>query len=299
MGGYLLIRCRSGLNDCIKILAYYTEYAKKHDRTILLEFMMYSATDLNDVFDFSNYPCKIIVNPKEILEKLVADNIEIVPAFYKSQILNPKDVKHTNEIGYCLYNKHVRINLNNSYSDSVLLVCDCGAYGMGDNFTYIDKFKFNAKFIDLFNTIRNTFPIDYNSIHIRCTDIGSLIDKQAVIKYNNFITSSLRNIFIATDNNKILLNLKNKYGKKILSSNTKFYNTEKRNNFHHGNLHQFGSVESNVLIEALIDLLLLASANKLIIIFNNSGYSRLAQFLYNHKGILNKMLGNTVNSPQV
>jgi hypothetical protein len=299
MGGYLLIRCRSGLNDCIKILAYYTPYAKKHDRTILLEFIMYSATDLNDIFDFSDYPCKIIVNPKEILEKLVADNVEIVPAFYKSQILNPKDVKHTDKIGYCLYNKHVRINLNYTHSDSVLLVCDCGGYGIDDNYTYINKIKFNKKIIDLFNIIRKTFPVDYNSIHIRSTDLGRFVNKQDIIKYNNFIISSLKSVFIATDNNKILLNLKNKYGEKILTSNTKFYNIEKRNNYHLGNLHQFGKKESDVLIEALIDLLLLASANKIMIILNNSGYSRLARFLCNHKGILNKMLGNTVNSPQV
>ena len=294
MGGYLLIRCRSGLNDCIKILAYYTEYAKKHERIILLEFMMYSATDLNDVFDFSEYPCKIIVNPKAIVEDLVKNNVEIIPAFYKSQILDPKDVKYIEELGYCLFNQHVRININETYSDSILLVCDCGAYGITDNFTYIKYFNLNKNFISLYNLLRNTFPISYNSIHIRSTDLGKFINKQSCKLYNKFIKASIKNVFIATDNKTILDNLKNKYGKKILLSCTQYHNTKNKNNYHHNNLHQYGKINSDILIEALIDLLLLASANKLLIVVNNSGYSRLAKYLYNNKNILNKLLDNNI-----
>ena len=95
--------------------------------------------------------------------------------------------------------------------------------------------------------------------------------------------------------------MKHKYGEKILLSCTQYHNTKNKNNYHHNNLHQYGKINSNILIEALIDLFLLASANNILIVLNNSGYSRLARYLCNHKIVLNKMLdlGNAIDSPQI
>ena len=306
MGGYILLRCRAGLADCIKILAYYTEYAKKHERTILLEFMMYSATDLNDVFDFSNYPCKIIVNPKTILEMLVSDNINIIPAFYKSQILDPKDLKQTeNPIGrdyiYTLFNKRVLFRITDTFQDNTLLAVDiCGA-GFHNDFKYLGNIKINKLIIDKFNFIRNNFSMLYNSVHIRATDkvtIYKNIDyklNKITNMYNEFIEKSAKNVFIATDDSNIIKKLKDKFGEKILLSTTTYYNIDNsninNNNKNHNNLHQFGSIEPDILIQAIIDLLLLASAQNICIPYETSGFSRLARYLCNHKIVLNKMLG--------
>jgi hypothetical protein len=316
MGGYFLLRCRTGLADCIKILAYYTEYAIKHDRTILLEFMMYSATDLNDVFDFSDYPCKIIVNPKSILEGLVNDNINVVPIFYKPQLLDPKDLKQTdNPVGsgyiYTLFNKRVLFPITNTFQDNILIVADiCGA-GIHNDFKYLANIKINNLIIDKFRFIRNNYSILYNSVHIRATDQFALYKdvsyklNKVTNTYNEFIEKSNQNVFVATDDSNIINKLKDMYGGKILLSTTKYYNNQNtninNNNKHHNNLHQFGSVEPDILVQAIIDLLLLAFAQNICIPYETSGFSRLAKYLCTHKNILYKMLesGNTINSPKI
>lgn len=60
MNNYILLRCRTGLHDCLSILTVNTDYAIKHNKKILLEFIMYKKTNLDEIFDFSTYPISLL-----------------------------------------------------------------------------------------------------------------------------------------------------------------------------------------------------------------------------------------------
>ena len=173
MGGYILLRCRTGLHDCLQILALHKYYAIKNEKTILLEFMMYKSTNLNDIFNFSNYPAKVILDTKPILQQLYDSNIETIPSIYKTQILDPKDVIISiNHIGYFLYNDRVKFDLNINYPDNILPVYDNGFnYHLNYDFM-LENINFNNKLIENFKKI--LFKRKYNAIHIRNTDRNNI-----------------------------------------------------------------------------------------------------------------------------
>jgi len=266
----------------------------KHNKKILLEFMMYKKTNLEEIFDFSTYPVKIILNTEPILRKIINNNQRIEPLFYKSQLLNPKDVEDKGVyVGYYLDNKKIDFNRNKPFPMVKLLIRDNGG---SPTHNYYDLLKY-IKFTDEFKKIINEKlfnNIEYNAIHIRNTDadIKSIKYKENYKEICEFIESSMVNVFLASDDYSILNDLKEKYKDKILLSNTTYYNINKGNlmKYQYGNLHQYGTLNSNVLKEAFYDLFLLASAKSILITNNKSGFSRLARFLCNHKGLLNKLI---------
>ena len=220
MGGYILLRCRTGLHDCLQILALHKHYAIKNEKTILLEFMMYKSTNLNDIFNFSNYPAKVILDTKPILQDLYNSNIETIPSIYKTQILDPKDViNSSNHIGYLLYNNLVYFDLNINYPDNILLVYDNGLNHHLDYKFMLKNINFNNKLIENFKSI--LFKKQYNAIHIRKTDRNKIYDNYKnsyLMKIKFFIKKSKLPIFLASDDNNILTEIKDIYKDKILLS---------------------------------------------------------------------------------
>jgi hypothetical protein len=294
MHKYILLRCRTGLHDCLSALSVFTDYAIKYDRSIMLQFMMYKKTDLNEIFDFSNYPVKIILNSRQIINKIIIDNATVKPHFYKNQLLNPKNVQDKGVyIGYFLYNQRVDFDKNKDFPNVKLLVRDNGGSPTHDLSLLVKYIKLNDRFKKEIH--KNLFyPIEYNAIHIRNTDcdIEGLKYKENYNKICDFIETSTLNVFLASDDYNILNHLKQKYKEKILLSNTKYYNVSNTDVMvhQHGNLHQFGTVNSCVLKEAFYDLFLLASAKSILITNPKSGYSRLAKYLCENKSELNRLI---------
>lgn len=282
---YILLRCRTGLNDCLYELWTCTKYAIEHKRSIIIQFIMYNSTDLTTIFDFSNYPIKIITDTT-ILNNFI--NKDIYPSIYKPQLLNPKDVKQISKHSDFLLNG-IRIDFDRSttYPINTLLISD----GMGRSnscFKHLEYIEFNKNIKDKLKFIQADMPNTYNAIHIRATD--KIFNNTPIIK--KFIKKSDMSVFISSDDSTILNNIEKTYGSKIIKTTTIFYNTNSNNllNYQVNNLHQFGMKHSNVLSEAILDLLILASANKLLIANKRSGYSRLANYLFNNKTILRKLI---------
>jgi hypothetical protein len=255
---------------------------------------MYSKTNINNIFDFSSYPVKIITETYPILKHIYNRPNRIEPAFYTNQLLIPKDVKDCGlYIGYYLNNKKINFNLNRSYPKIKLLVRDDGG-SPSKNIRYI------LKYIKFTNEVKQKFReisfknMEYNAIHIRTTDtdIDSVKYKKNYNDIIKFIENSVLKVFLASDNKNILTDLKDKYKDKILLSNTTYYNNNNKDilNLQYGNLHQYGTMYSDVLLEAIYDLLLLSCANNILITNENSGYSRMAKFLCENKNILNNLI---------
>jgi len=255
---------------------------------------MYNSTNLNNIFDFSSYPVKIITNPMPLLNKLYKNGNKTFPPLYREQLINPKDVvDHGVYVGYFLFNKSVRFNIKKKYPNNVILVKDNGGFLEKDFNNILKYIKLNKNIINSYNKI-SFKNIEYNSIHIRNTDcdIDSVKYMLDIKNINDFITNSSLPVFLASDNSKIINDIKNKYGDKILLSNTKYYNKDSTDimNHQYGNLHQYGTINPDVLIEGIYDLLLLASAKTILIVNKQSKYSNLANFLCNNKEVLNKLL---------
>ena len=285
---YILLRCRTGLNDCLYELYTYTEYAIQHKRKIILEFMMYNATDLNTIFDFSQYPVEIILKTTILNDFIDKD---IVPKIYKSQLLNPKGMKQKDQnTDYKLNGTVIDFNRELTYPSDVLLVRD--GWGRNNKFmNHLPYIKFNSELINYFNSKRSQLPLEYNAVQIRATDKSHVYSGPILIKAKEFIQDSDIPVFVASDDSSKINKLQGLYGAKIIKSDTIFYNTGKNIKPHQaGNLHQFGTIEPNVLKDAIIDMLLLASATKLFLTTERSGYSRLARYLCNNKYIVNKLI---------
>jgi len=286
---YILLRCRTGFNDCLYELWTCTQYAIQHKRKIVLEFMMYNATDLNTIFDFSQYPVEIILDNRILNDFIDKD---IVPNIYKSQLLDPKNMKQKDQnTDYMLKGAIIDFNRNISYPSDTLLVRD--GWGRNNNFmNHLSYIKFNSELVNYFHSKRNQLPIEYNAVQVRATDKSHVYNGPVLKKSREFIEQSNIPVFVASDDSSKISRLQGLYGSKIIKSDTYYYNFMKGNikSNQAGNLHQFGAIEPNVLRDAIIDLLLLASANTIFLTTERSGYSRLARYLCNNKDIVNKLI---------
>jgi hypothetical protein len=263
---YILCRCRSGLNDCLNQLWNVTTVAKKLNRDILLDMVSYSATDLNEVFDFSKYPVKVYTNIKEQII-IFSNTKNIYPKEYEPFLEN-KEIIPSEKI--C-----VDIDSGSNVSKDTLLVHDSN--GGGHNAQLVFRYlRFQPQFIQNFNQ-RYSLPPVHNAIHVRNTDL-SADQTQMHTLVLNFLQNSKQNpVFIISDNQETV----NEFVKK--------YNCQKTyTNFLSGtNLHFNGSKKYHILIDALHDLLILIKSKNLLIIpvvekgvQSISGFSLLAKNLH-------------------
>ena len=304
---YMYVKTSGGLNDSLTHLSNYAEYAKKHRYTIILEMPHYSATDLNSVFDFSNFPVPILTNHLEMQETLKGRPIE------PSHIKSLKEIPHKYDFyrqNKSLKEKLLGFNVKRSYpSDTVLVTLGSGG-GSGDkSVNILENIRFRPAVIDAYNAKVKEYsiPEEYNSIHLRATDrklnitnniAGMLLkDSDAIInapssgnthrdslkKIDKFIKSSPLPVFISGDNPKLTSKLIDKYPQ-IIKSGAMDGNISVKEGLHMA----LGKKDPDNLKEAIVDLLILAKAKA--IMTSAGGYSRLAKKLLKRQDILDKLL---------
>lgn len=308
---YIYIKTSGGLNDSLTQLSNYAEYAKNNRCKIILEMPDYSATDLNSVFDFSNFPVPILTNHLEMQEALKGRPIE--PSYIKSL----KDIPHKHD--FYRRNKHIKekllgFNVKKSYpSDTVLVTLDSGGGGGDKSVNILENIRIRPDVIDAYNAKvkEHGIPGEYNSIHLRATDrklnitnniTGMLLkDSDAIInipstgnihrdslkKIDKFIKSSPLPVFISGDNPKLISKLVDKYPQVIKSLDENKGNSD--TNIYYQGLHKaLGKKDPENLKEAIVDLLILAKAKA--IMTSAGGYSRLAKKLLKRQDILDRLL---------
>jgi hypothetical protein len=304
---YICLRAKGGFNDCILQLAVCTQYAIRHKRSIVLELNAYNDTE--NVFDFSEYPVKVYTNLNKKLQDL--KDRSFYPVFPK-EFTRKKTIRHQSP--------PVRFNLSKSYPPEVVLMYSAGVGGLpiyknssNREIHIFEHLRFTKEFLDKYKKAVHDakIPEEYIAIHLRATDMPLKINsrtkgltaeeirtintvkksgnshKDALVKVSAFIEMNPETpVYIASDNIRLLKKLKEKHSNILTTESAK--NNECESNRACKRLHKHNSDDSSVLSNALIDLLLLANAKKLMI--SNGGFSRLAADLFDKKDLLKKLL---------
>jgi hypothetical protein len=297
-------------------LAICTAYAIKHRYSIILQLNAYRATHLNDIFDFSDYPVKIYTNVTRKKEELKGRPVE--PAYMK-QIQDK--VRYVTQKKGASHDRSLRFNLSKTYPrDRVLLY----AYGGGGKpllenalkrerhlFEYI---RFTKAFLNEYERVKQAakIPERYIAIHLRATDmpleISSSVEgasekeesgikeikspkdshTEALDKVSAFIEMNPDTpVYIASDNIRLLEKVKARHGNIVTTYSEK--NTANcDSNRSCKRIHAYNSKDSSILSGAVIDLLLLANAKKLMT--SAGGFSRLAASLWRRKELVKKLI---------
>lgn len=278
--GYIYCKALGGLNDSLNQLYKCLLYAVKYQKSIILELEMYKSSNFMDFFDFSNFNVQIY--PISKLKEITFVKTE--PDFYLDVLKQNKIPKFTKFCGWHYDYKIPIFDKNRKYSNDILLIHEsCGGGNL--SYDFFKKIKFTSSFLQILNEQFNTLPPIYDAIHIRYTDSKFLYDNfnEFYNKIIKFIESSPNKIYVASDSKNILENINSKYNSKIIKT--------KACDFIEGSyssLHFFGNTNNSILINALIDLLILAKSNNLM--HSVGGYSILAKSLWYDKNIVYNLL---------
>ena len=280
MGGYILLRVQSGFNDGVLLIYNMTQYALKYNRTIILTFECYSATKLDSIFDFSKYPVPIICG-EDIVPSLKYDLIE--PACYG---MNPYTLPTSREPNYSklINGMRTRFDLTKEYPDTTLLIWDSVGARELTKIEIFRDIRFTPEFLEKFKKQRNMFPTVFNAIHIRGTDDPLKNKEKSMILVDEFIKSNPSiPTYLASDDMPLMDELTSKYSmilkplsyKKIKA---KYYSLH----------HTFGASDPECLSNAIIDLLMCASADNFLP--SVGGFSRLIKQLHEDKELLSRLI---------
>jgi hypothetical protein len=266
--GYILCQAQGGINDIACQIWLCTDYAIKHNKQIILTHWSYFGSDLFDVFDFTNYPVKVY--PITHIKTITYDALEPAGLEEYVKLLFDKN-NNFGPIASLIKDNGNVFDKTRTYPDSTLLLHDsCG--GGTDSVKFFKNIGFAEKFKMFFKEKTAGFPLEYNALHIRYTDMK--VDADALIKNIHSLGSDP--LFIGTDS----LALKTK----ILSEFEHTFSSQSITNRVNHNLHYMTNKE--ILEVALVDMFIMVfSKNKIEDFYreaqvdNTSGFCQLIDSL--------------------
>jgi len=259
-----------------------TDYAIKHKRSILLTLYQYSATDITKLFDLSKYPVPLITDA-QVVKKLI-DQKEIEPS------TNTKNRK--------------RFNTKKTYPrDVVLLWADGGGGPAGNELNFFRHVRLQPAIVERYNALvkKMKLPAEYVAAHLRDTDkplsynhniVGMSKSESNHIKKNGDIEAFIEKakplpVYIATDNKQHIESLKKKYPGMLHSDAAYKFQRNTTTQKVRG-LHHTGKKDQNILIDAVLELIILAKAKMLMP--STGGYTEMAKDLWKHKNVVEHLL---------
>ena len=287
---YFVCIPRGGIADIFNVIGNCLDYCVKYNRILVI----YNKGDWIEG-DIQKY---ITFTHENIYKGDVTDKIRVLEnmSIFPNEIKNIENIKSVyfknknNNRGYhiCSDTKDNEFifghtDLSKDYEENVVVYLNC--YG-GVNENIFNYIKFTNIVLDVYYKRLLCLKDDYISIHVRNTDaITENLDE-----FLNTINNEIENndcVFLASDNKKNIDHIRNKYGKKIYTFSNITYNNG-------GNMHYRYDkkilTNEEVVIDCLVDLLLLSNGKQLFYSCNCSNYSLVANYLLNHKDVLNKLI---------
>lgn len=279
MGGFLLLRVNAGLNDALSLLWRHTELAKRESRTIIFVLEAYSACNLDDVIDFSNYPVPVLCGTSHY-DNITYSTIE--PACFGYDFKKKPNSTMSNGT-VAIDGVPSNIDLTKSYHPSTLLVfAGCGNFGFSlEVFKHI---KLRPQLVNKIQSLRSSLPGNYISIHLRATDHPDQNRKVELQKIDSFLSSNPgKTAFLACDNMSLMKSLSEKYSQIIKSPS--FIDVS----LNEAPLHYEQGHKDPLCIEkAIIDIFVCASSSNFLP--SVGGYTRLIEQLYKSKSLLHSLI---------
>jgi len=266
MEGYILCQAHGGLNDIACQIWTCTMYAMKHNRGIILTHWSYFRSDLFEIFDFSDYP--IPVYPLDKFKSITYDAVEpeVSKDYLNCFLDKPNNIKNIADYVFCI--PVTTFNKEKEYPYTTLLFHDsCG--GGSHSIQFFKHVKFTPYMIQFYKEKTLDYPLEYNALHIRNTDIKT--DVQPLLQtINNKIP-----LFIGTDDTSLKEYILKTYPNTFSSS----FNTNNTGNLHYRN-------EKYILEWAIVDLIsMVFSQNTIKSTYNiakvpiTSGFTHLIDLL--------------------
>lgn len=280
---YLLYRPLGGLNDILCQINYCYNYCIKFNRVLLIDTsFIYEQNTISNSFDkYFNFIKKVkiqIITNKEQIYNIISDEKKsIYPTSLKNLITMENFQSNENNLSHenIFYLKKI------SFNEDIVVHYSYG--GGRESRKIINLMKINKSIGIIFNQIYLEIKKPYIGIHIRNTDMTS--DYKFFLENNFDLINSYHNILLATDS---------------IESKNYFYNIFKDKNIFcyskvletNEPLHTQSKDKNVSFTNTLIDLLLLAYSEKLIVSTEKSGFANLALYIHNNKNKCNNFLSN-------
>uniref|UniRef100_A0A6C0JL77 Uncharacterized protein n=1 Tax=viral metagenome TaxID=1070528 RepID=A0A6C0JL77_9ZZZZ len=290
MGGYIVLRVTAGLIDALSLLWYNSKYAKEHDRTIIFCLDTYSATDLDSIIDFSQFPVKVLCG-EEHIKNIVYSKIE-PPCFdndpyKKCDSTVPEGQFKIPSIGDMI----TKFDPTISYPEDVLLIFQ-GIGNFGESLNVFENIKFKPEFLKKFHMQRKLFN-KFVAIHLRATDYPGYNEEEDTQKVDELV---LRYpglpVYIACDNSKLVEKLCNKHEQLVRPLAYKKIET-----YYYSMHYAFGKTDPECVTNALIDILMCASANDFV--KSRGGFSGIIGHIRNRPNLLKRLTSIEADPPAV
>jgi hypothetical protein len=304
-GSYIYFVAYGGLSDNLSELWACTEYAKQHKRTILLKMNQYSATEIQRLFDLSKYPVPIITD-KDDIQKLL-DTRPLEP---------PIDLKKDKLIGHLAIKdgKPVRkgtpgseplmFDPKKSYPNDTILIWACGGGApLGNELKFFRHVRLQPEAVKRYKAMvkKARIPEEYVAVHLRATD-KKLSLNQNISGLNKTESNHIRKggvdafiekydmpTYVASDNKHVIEGLKKKFPK-VIHSDAAYKAARNNATVKVTGLHRNGKTNPDILIDAVLDLIVLAKAK--VLMTSTGGYSLMAKDLWEHKDVVEHLLRN-------
>lgn len=281
MGGYIIVRVTSGLIDALSLLWYNSKYAKEHDRTIIFCLDIYTATDLDSIIDYSQFPVKVLCGEEHIKNILYS---KIEPSCFGN---NPyKKCDSTVQEGRykipSIGNVITKFDPTISYPEDVLLIFQ-GIGNFGESLNVFEKIKFKPEFLKRFYKQRSVFD-KFVAIHLRATDYPGYNEEEDTKKVADFVKKHPGiPTYIASDNSKLVEKLCNKHEQLVRPLAYKKIETS-----YYSMHYSFGNSDPECVTNALIDILMCATASDFL--QSRGGFSGLIAQLRARPDLLKLLL---------
>jgi len=274
---YIICYPLGGFCDMLNIINRCLEYAIKYNRILIID-----ATKewwfQQDIYKYITFTHENIYN--KLSYSNITNNMTVYPPEFKNLINKKFNISFISNEYYTDFKNKTETDLSIDYTEDVIIY---GSASGGIAYTLLNYFYFNTIITDEYYNRLNKLPKKYISFHIRNTDYKSDVDGFLLKHHQKLINNS---VFIGTDNITTRDEIKKKYGKNVYYFSD-IPKVDGNNNIHynHGNIDQ-----TKFIIDCIVDILLLASADEFYYSSERSGYSKFALFLFENKNILNKIL---------
>uniref|UniRef100_A0A6C0B0J8 Uncharacterized protein n=1 Tax=viral metagenome TaxID=1070528 RepID=A0A6C0B0J8_9ZZZZ len=280
MGGFIILRVTAGFNDALSLLWHNTQYAKAHGRTIIFCLDTYTATDLDSIIDFSQFPVKVLCGEDHIKNILFS---RIEPACFGNDPYRRCDstVREGQYNIPSIGNTITKYNSAVKYPDSILLIFQ-GIGNFGGSLNIFHNIKFQPAFLKKFHIQRSKFD-KFVAIHLRATDYPGYNEEEDTAKVDKFVEKHLDiPTYLACDNSKLVEKLCEKHKQLVRPLAYK-----KIDNWYFSMHYSFGSTDPHCVTNALIDILMCASADDFL--QSRGGFSGLISQLRSNKELVKKL----------
>lgn len=174
-------------------------------------------------------------------------------------------------------------SLDASHSEDIVVYSSCG--GGPSAIRIFEECQLSNDVLELYRQRRAKLPESYHAIHIRNTDKRSEGMDTFLASMHDILVSSP--VFVASDDANILLQLRQKYENVFTFANIPAL-VSVNIHYHHPSV---PTKEFN--LDSIVDVLLLASATTFTFSCPSSGYSKLANALFQRKHVLHRLVKST------